>query len=306
MRLLILLGCGLTLAACGDDSMTDAGSTRDATVGMDAAARDGGSVDAGPDRTDSGATDSGAADSGAADSGAADSGATDSGTADSGAADSGVGGACAPMDVREGTPCGPTERPAARWRWTGTTCELVGWCRCLGADCDRLFDTEGACQAAFAVCASECRSDSDCTRGAQWCEGGRCVECDNSGLLCDISCSPRGWNTYTRNGCSPCDCGPPSQCQKDDDCSSGSRCYAGEFCWCADGGRAPECCLGNICSPAGCPDPPPTGCAIRGCARGDACVVGGIGGCTSSSCGCGDSGFWACTRDCGGGSCTSP
>jgi hypothetical protein len=147
-----------------------------------------------------------------------------------------------------------------------------------------------------------CDNDGDCTSGEEWCEGGFCVPCDNSGLACDIMCTD-GWSTYSRNGCSPCECAPVNDCTADGDCtSSGSdpmKCYAGAFCWdwCPEGD--PSCCFGNICSPAGCTEPPPTGCFTRGCPEGQSCEHTG---CAPSGCGC-SGGSWACDADCGGGTC---
>ncbi|MBX3273385.1 MAG: hypothetical protein KF729_24190 [Sandaracinaceae bacterium] len=300
----LVLGCG------GGDVAPDAGGGLDGgradagTLPADAGVRDAGETDAG--ETDAGETDAGETDAGALDAGALDAGDTDAGETDAGALDAGGGdaGACAPMDAMEGTPCGPTERPFPRYRWTGTTCELAAWCRCLGPDCDALFNSEAECRRAYDACLAPCRTDADCARGAQWCEEGRCVECDNSGLVCLIRC-PHGWTTYQRNGCSPCECAPANDCEADRDCGAREHCYAGAFCWCPGGGRSPECCRGNVCAIAGCPEPPPTGCVTRGCPRGEACVVD-ASACAPSGCTCSGAGAWSCTRDCGGGTCVAP
>lgn len=92
-----------------------------------------------------------------------------------------------------------------------------------------------------------CTSDSDCTSGEEWCEGGLCVTCDNSGPACFIDC-PEGTDLYQRNGCSPCECKPTSACASDGDCASGEICQAGGEClfWCPDGD--PSCCYGNTCT----------------------------------------------------------
>jgi hypothetical protein len=144
-----------------------------------------------------------------------------------------------------------------------------------------------------------CSTDADCTMGKEWCVGGACVPCDNSGLACDIACQ-NNWNTYERNGCYPCECAPVNACDTDAQCGAGGKCYAGQFCWdwCPPGD--PSCCYGNVCSPPGCPDPNPTGCFVTGCPQGKTCALGGA--CTSSSCACAN-GNWGCTKDCGGGSC---
>jgi hypothetical protein len=145
-----------------------------------------------------------------------------------------------------------------------------------------------------------CNTDADCTSGAEWCVGGACVPCDNSGLVCDIFCA-NGWMTYERNGCFPCECAPTNECASDGDCGMGATCYAGAFCWdwCPPGD--PTCCYGNFCSASGCSWPPPTGCVTRGCPAGRSCDP--TAGCAASTCDCGATG-WSCTEDCGGGTCT--
>src|SRR2546428_5959643 len=112
-----------------------------------------------------------------------------------------------------------------------------------------------------------CTTDADCAFGAEWCVGGRCVPCDNSGLTCTIPCET-GTTFYVRNGCHPCDCAPSNQCRSDADCGPGLACYAGAFCWDGCPPGDPTCCFGNICSGAGCSSPPPTGCKVRGCPSG--------------------------------------
>lgn len=103
---------------------------------------------------------------------------------------------------------------------------------CLGGTCVNAGDT--------------CSSDNECTAGAEWCEGGRCVECDNSGILCRIACEP-GTTLYRRNGCSPCACVPESECTSDDECAAWQRCAPGTECldWCPE--DDPTCCYGNRC-----------------------------------------------------------
>jgi hypothetical protein len=92
----------------------------------------------------------------------------------------------------------------------------------------------------------ECDGDSDCSWGTNWCEEGACVECDNSGLICDRACPP-GTHMPTRNGCFPCECVPNNECLSDRDCRDGLRCVPGDVCadWCAVGD--PACCSGNTC-----------------------------------------------------------
>ena len=55
-----------------------------------------------------------------------------------------------------------------------------------------------------------CESDSDCAPGAEWCEDGECVACDNSGMFCKMYCQ---YGMVERNGCHPCQCA-----ERDDRC----------------------------------------------------------------------------------------
>ena len=91
-----------------------------------------------------------------------------------------------------------------------------------------------------------CETDLDCAWGAQWCEDGECVECDNSGLVCFIACED-GYGLAERNGCHPCECVPLSECTADDECLPWQRCEPGSEClhWCPAGD--PSCCYGNRC-----------------------------------------------------------
>jgi eight-cysteine-cluster-containing protein len=75
----------------------------------------------------------------------------------------------------------------------------------------------------------ECTTDADCTYGAEWCEYGICVACDNSGAVCDLFCS--NGMIDPRNGCQPCTCNPDDvncedqtysrACKEDGDCTCG-------------------------------------------------------------------------------------
>jgi hypothetical protein len=167
-------------------------------------------------------------------------------------------------------------------------------------------DAQDADDAPDAV--TTCSTDEGCAFGSGWCVGGFCVPCDNSGLACDLACL-HGWTFYNRNGCTPCDCAPPSACTADSDCiSSGSdpmKCYAGARCWDWCPAGDPSCCLGNLCSAAGCVEPPLVGCFVRGCPEGETCTESG---CASTSCICGGMMWpiWGCTYDCGGGTCVGP
>jgi hypothetical protein len=53
-----------------------------------------------------------------------------------------------------------------------------------------------------------CTTDEDCGFGAEWCEGGRCVTCDNTGELCDLACTEGFVFAPERHGCQPCACVP--------------------------------------------------------------------------------------------------
>jgi hypothetical protein len=135
-----------------------------------------------------------------------------------------------------------------------------------------------------------CERDTDCAAGLQWCEDGVCVDCDNSGLFCDLACES-GYEPYERNGCHPCDCAPVNECVADADCpgigGGTAQCYAGHQCWygCEDD---PSCCRGNWCDAPGCTEPTEwrTGCCLWGCP--------GEGFCTFADCA-------ACDPSCEGG-----
>jgi hypothetical protein len=67
--------------------------------------------------------------------------------------------ACAPQDARfDGAFARSCCLEEARWRWNGADCEVFWvveecYCsRCVGADCERLFESEQACHAAYAEC----------------------------------------------------------------------------------------------------------------------------------------------------------
>ncbi|MEL6178560.1 MAG: hypothetical protein AAFS10_06385, partial [Myxococcota bacterium] len=149
---------------------------------------------------------------------------------------------------------------------------------------------------------SACETDNECRAGAEWCEEGECVECDNSGQLCLILC-PAGYELQQRNGCTPCACVPINECTTDRDCERGV-CEPGPEClsWCPEGD--PSCCYGNTCSePSACEGPNPEGCVDTGCPRGQVCSFD-TRECVPSSCFCDEeSGTWGCTDDCGGGVC---
>lgn len=172
-----------------------------------------------------------------------------------------------------------------------------------GPGTDGAVATDGGQPGTDAGSGLPCSSDGDCVTGAEWCVGGSCVACDNSGLVCDIACALSGWTTYERNGCFPCECAPANDCTVDTECAVGGgagRCYAGAFCWDWCPAADPTCCMGNRCAAPGCPEPAAFGCIDRGCPAGATCDP--MAGCAPSSCGC-SGGAWLCTADCAGGIC---
>ncbi len=162
-------------------------------------------------------------------------------------------------------------------------------------------DASGDCVIGRPECPGGCTSDEACEPGAEWCVGGECVPCDNSGQLCDLACAD-GWVLLERNGCTPCSCAPPTECTDDAACGPTRSCYAGQLCWdyCKVGD--PSCCRGNFCDVSGCSEPAPGGCRRLGCPEGQFCEQID---CAPTSCDC-TGGSWACSEDCGGGVCVTP
>ena len=81
------------------------------------------------------------------------------------------------------------------------------------------------------------------------------------------------------------------------DCSGG-------VCDCMDSPYAQ--CIGGICISAYCQGDNPAGCNQTGCDDGYICIDN-LSACTPSTCFCNDDdfyGYWYCTEDCGGGSCS--
>ncbi len=106
-------------------------------------------------------------------------------------------GACGPMDARGEGACDLFLGVV----WTGTACNPVSGCRCVGADCPRLFRDSASCFAAYAACVP----------GATTCTlpGGTCA----TGLAClgQMNCT-------TASGL----CVPTRPCTRD----------AAQFCGC--------------------------------------------------------------------------
>ena len=110
------------------------------------------------------------------------------------------------------TPCDPSD----------PSCDLPGT--------SLYCDAQGACVFDAPTCpVGSCARDSDCAVGAEWCENGACVPCDNGGEVCDIAC-PYDWGLVERNGCTPCECAPRNECTSDAECGGGT-CYAGAHCF---------------------------------------------------------------------------
>ncbi len=134
----------------------------------------------------------------------------------------------------------------------GEVCEPMSATVCLPTSCvcdevsgDWICTDDcalGSCQPDPAAC----DRDDDCDSGAEWCEGGACVPCDNGGLACDLACA-EGFEMAERNGCFPCECVRVNACVDDDECEPWQRCEPGPDCldWCEDGD--PTCCRGNTC-----------------------------------------------------------
>jgi hypothetical protein len=124
-------------------------------------------------------------------------------------------------------------------------------------------------------------------------EGGAAVTCSDASERCSAACT-RGFllTSSERNGCTTCECAPPSECERDADCAAGEVCYAGRHC--ADGCREPSCCFGNQCSPAGC-QASTSSCLLFGCAGGGECFAA----CDETRCEC-DGASWLCQSTTGG------
>jgi hypothetical protein len=121
---------------------------------------------------------------------------------------------------------------------------------CAAPESEHYCDGDGRCAARVPTCGGACSNDADCGYGVEWCVGGACVACDDSGDACGLACSD-GWDLYERNGCRACACAPINECIMDGDCPKPAdgtpECYAGSLCWdwCPPG--EPSCCYGNTC-----------------------------------------------------------
>lgn len=67
-------------------------------------------------------------------------------------------GPCAdPCEAMDALPEGITCRlPPFGWAWYGSSCRVVQGCRCVGEDCDALYESEAACAADHTTCDYTC------------------------------------------------------------------------------------------------------------------------------------------------------
>lgn len=123
----------------------------------------------------------------------------------------------------------------------------------VGCEGERLVLPPVECEAGCIDCAS----DRDCSLPT-YCEGARCVECPMIDPGMCPPCPPP-LELRVRNGCTTCECAPPSQCTVPEECGPMRVCAPGQLC--APGcGPAPECCS-NVCADPGCElVPVPLGC----------------------------------------------
>jgi hypothetical protein len=158
----------------------------------------------------------------------------------------------------------------------GEVCDMTECLSCCpdappGSDCIAL-----CCGRCTPAPTATCAADADCTAGEEWCEGGVCVPCDNSGLACKIYCE-HGM-VPPRNGCQPCICAAGyTACTSDLQCDAA----AGEVCdmteclsCCPDAPPGTPCialCCGR-CTPA----PTATCAADADCTAGEAWCEGGV------------------------------
>jgi len=121
-----------------------------------------------------------------------------------------------------------------------------------------------------------CTTDADCRYGAEWCEDGACVACDNSGVFCDLYC--KNDMIARRNGCQPCICRRDYvPCLSDEACGDGQICDRSECLSCCPGSTGAcilACCgkcvdkLGGFCGWS----------SNASCASDADCMTGGCSG----------------------------
>ncbi|MDI7269895.1 MAG: hypothetical protein QME96_18035 [Myxococcota bacterium] len=182
-----------------------------------------------------------------------------------------VAGAVAfvPLGCQE-DPSDPTPNPSY------TPCTIDDQCTVAGEVCDT-SRCDSCCpgappgSACIAMCCGrcvtdtrpDCSSDSECREGVQWCEGGKCVPCDNP--ICDIDCV--AGMVPARNGCQPCECAPYGPCMSDDQCGAGEVCDTSGCLSCCPDAGPDVVCIAACCGMC-VPDPGPE------CSSDSDCRVG--------------------------------
>ncbi|WP_394845712.1 hypothetical protein LZC95_52870 [Pendulispora brunnea] len=101
---------------------------------------------------------------------------------------------------------------------------------------------------------------------------GSCKACAEMDLSAGCNACPPGSIKVPGNvnGCTVCNCGPPSVCIQDAQCADGEHCYLGQTCepGCTN---SPKCCHGNLCANTGCTDTTGLDCNLVGCPNGQVC-----------------------------------
>jgi hypothetical protein len=161
-------------------------------------------------------------------------------TLDAGTAADGVQ-ACPPFDARAVGSC----KVHRGYTWNGQSCEGLGGCSCEGVDCNRLYDTFQACEAAQGGCRDSGAPEpcglpgTQCCPRRLWfaegmpaCESG--LECSASNNCCAVAGGPRldqpqdccpGWVWDSNYDCRVPEFGT---CAGPNDCLTGLICFNNE------------------------------------------------------------------------------
>lgn len=187
-------------------------------------------------------------------------------------------GACLPCPDFDCAACPPGFVSETRNGCSLCSCEPAPQC-----DDERPCPPNAVC-VGVGACTDDCApGDVSCCESAI-CEPVTVEECGPSPAGCVETGCPGDLVCDTEVGCMPssCSCDPATgEWACDDDCGGGT---------CVEPDDPTEC------------GPSPAGCRETGCADGFVCDF--EVGCTPSSCFCDpDTGGWACTDDCGGGTC---
>lgn len=147
-------------------------------------------------------------------------------------------GRCSPMDAAGEGPC-DAELGVA---YDGATCQSISGCRCVGTDCERLYESREACFEATWECLPTCTSDAECDVH-QWCDGcarGSCPLCAD----CVQACAP-----------GRCATGEPLTCRAvRPECGANGTAIVVDGCWqCVDAYTCDPLEAGD-CRATGCPD----------------------------------------------------